>query len=282
MTVKKHTPSGAQSSTSARNQNHPAKSDRQKGKAKARANIERAIRAQVDADGKAAQPHAMKAYLETYDLYLKNPEAAKVAERCVEIWNAQRARDKEQGTDGCYHFMACGVDPILDCSSDGLMVGSPDDALFTYLFMRAAAEYKDEPTPNQYTDLLDLIKSVDEGADLAELHRKEYPHEDTPRLDTDTELSRAVLAVAYPTEKVRRKAANGVCAKDGLLYTISEVASELNLSLIHPDILPAALPVIVREARKLAKKPRSKVKFPGVQQIAREGLQAMEKAVGDE
>ncbi|MET0623705.1 MAG: hypothetical protein ABW250_12045, partial [Pyrinomonadaceae bacterium] len=115
-----------------------------------------------------AQAFASAMHADALRAYRAAPEAAGVARRCGEIWNAQRERDEAAGTDYKYGFMRC-VDEVLEASSDGLMVGSPNDALFTFLFIRAAAEYGDEPAPNQYTELLDTIGLIDDGHILKDL-----------------------------------------------------------------------------------------------------------------
>ncbi|MET0646722.1 MAG: hypothetical protein ABW208_08870 [Pyrinomonadaceae bacterium] len=212
---------------------------------------EQAVRAKVDADAEAAHPRAMAAYTEAFTLYLHNADALKVAGRCVEIWNAQFARDKEQETSGATYFMSAGIDPMLEASSDGLMVASPNDELFTYVFTRAAAEFKDDPAPNEYTELLDLIRRVDEGADLAELHRQKYGEGEAQQPDPDAELIRRILAAAFKADEARADAESGSAASGSILDLTTDITHELDIFVIHPEIFPAVLPVLVREVRKL-------------------------------
>lgn len=213
--------------------------------------VEQQIRAQVDADAAVAHPLAMAAYTETFTLYLHNPDALRAARLCVEIWNAQRALDEKQGTDGCYYFMR-HIDRMLEASCDGLMVASPNAELFTYLFMRAAAEHKGYPAPNEYTELLDLIKRVGEGADLAELYRQEYGERQKRQpFDPDEELIEHIYAAAFKTNEERANAEQGGVTVGSVLDHASTFVNEANICVFHPELFRPALRVIIREARKL-------------------------------
>lgn len=175
MTDKKHTPSGAKNSTSARTRKQPATPDQPKdkgrgsnGKArKVTPEQEAWIRARVDADAAVAHPLAMEAYTQTFGLYLENAEALKVARRVVAAYDAQSERDGPN-RDGCHFFMENYVDPLMTGASDNFMCGSPHDELFTFLFVRAAREYRDDPTPNHWTELLDILAraETEEGFDF--------------------------------------------------------------------------------------------------------------------
>lgn len=123
------------------------------------------IRAKIDADAEAVHPLALEAYSRAFRVYLNNPDAVKTAARCVEIWDAWKDREGE----GANYFRE-HVDEVMTDAGEGVMVSSPDSDVFTFLFVRTADAYRERPAPNNYTRLLDLIKRVDEGASLDELH----------------------------------------------------------------------------------------------------------------
>lgn len=241
MTVKQHTPSGAQRSTSARIQSHTAKSSRSKGKdaasdklttkrpAKDKAaggprNLSAAEQRAADeltaeriqailSDPKTPKGVAGKLqklvnklgewatpYIdETPGFYARmflasaeavragnviptedaaeamttfanvtllaenrEPQAYKVARRCTEIYADWLGRKKgRKYADGAHFFME-HVDAVLE-GGDGLMP-NPDSKYFVPLFVKAFNERG--PRDRHVRKLLDLIKRVDEGADL--------------------------------------------------------------------------------------------------------------------
>lgn len=65
----------------------------------------------------------------------------------------------------------------------------------------------------------------------------------------DDELARRLLPLAYPTDEAREDAANATWQEGSVLDSLVDIGSECDVSVIHPDILPHALPVLIREAR---------------------------------
>jgi hypothetical protein len=134
---------------------------------------EESIRRDVDAQAEVAHRLAFGAYTDAFRLYLENADELHVAVRCAEIYAAEIERhEREQARkwpDGAFYFLQ-RVDTVMEEAGDRLMVESPAADLFVFLFVRAAREWKGERAPNAYTKLLDLIRAVDGGADLAALY----------------------------------------------------------------------------------------------------------------
>lgn len=66
----------------------------------------------------------------------------------------------------------------------------------------------------------------------------------------DERLASAILALAYRTQEERDDAQEGAFTTGGLLEVVNDLAQDcLSIYIIHPDVLPHALPVILREAR---------------------------------
>jgi hypothetical protein len=119
------------------------------------------------------------AYVERHE-----PEEYRVARRCVEVWKAQRARDKAEGGNGTYFFMTA-VDRVTEGGNDGLMLGGAKDELFTLVFTRAVRDigYDDE----DYVALKELIAQVEAGASLAKMCEEDEREADERRARRDAE-----------------------------------------------------------------------------------------------
>jgi hypothetical protein len=66
----------------------------------------------------------------------------------------------------------------------------------------------------------------------------------------DAALVRNILAHAFPTPEERDDARKGIFTRDSILDAVQELAYDgLSIHIYHPDILPHALPVILRAAR---------------------------------
>lgn len=90
------------------------------------------------------------------------PEECKVARRCVEICNDWLGRKEgREHPEGAFHFMR-HIDAVLE-AGEGVLV-SYDSEYFAPFFVKAARERG--PKDYHYRALLDLIRRVDEGADL--------------------------------------------------------------------------------------------------------------------
>lgn len=122
------------------------------------------------------------------------PQAHKVARRCAEIYADWLGRKKgRKYADGATYFVE-HVDNVLEGGEDGLMP-NPDSKYFLPLFIeafndRGARDYR-------VRELLDLIKRVDEGADLNALHDEAESREDARR------ASRRAADLAKPEPKDR-------------------------------------------------------------------------------
>lgn len=65
----------------------------------------------------------------------------------------------------------------------------------------------------------------------------------------DARLVRLLLSRAFPTDADREDASRGSIKTGSIIDHAATLANELDVSVFHPDILPHALPVIIRAAR---------------------------------
>lgn len=65
----------------------------------------------------------------------------------------------------------------------------------------------------------------------------------------DAAFASAILALAFRTKAERDDARKGVFMRGSMLEDVADLATELAVQIIHPEVLPHALPVILREAR---------------------------------
>lgn len=214
MTVKKHTPSGAQNSTSARTKNQPAKTSK--------ADAQRA------ADGlTAARIRAIFA----------DPNTSEHV----------RVKLRRAVTE-----LAEWMNPHVEETPDFL----------AQQFEDAAALLHDSPA-----DILFARKAAPFYARAIALAEKHEPKA--------YKLARLALAAAYPDEKVRTAAAGGHWSgTNDVLDAVMDIASEIDVLFIHPDILAAALPVVIREARRYV----AEGEHPGTAKLCRDALARIEKA----
>jgi hypothetical protein len=97
------------------------------------------------------------------------PEEYRVARRCVEIYNEwSKRKPGRKYADGAYFFIL-RVDAVMEHGEGALL--DPSSAYFVPFFVKAAREVG--PRHHSYRQLLDLIKRVDEGADLNALYDEE-------------------------------------------------------------------------------------------------------------
>jgi hypothetical protein len=116
-------------------------------------------------DGAREAAARLVAYVERHE-----PEEYKVARRCAEVWEAQRAKDKAEGSDGACFFMEA-VDRVTEGGKDGLMLASPREELFTLVFTRAVRDIGRDD--EDYVALKKLIAEVEAGASLAAMYEEE-------------------------------------------------------------------------------------------------------------
>jgi hypothetical protein len=126
------------------------------------------------------------------------PKAFKVARRCREIYADWLGRKKGRKYADGAHFFVEHVDAVLEGGEDGLMP-NPDSRYFVPLFVEAFNERG--PRDNHVRKLLALIRRVDEGADLNELH-DEADREEAARQE---KLRAADLAKPEPEDRLSDK-----------------------------------------------------------------------------
>lgn len=169
------------------------------------------------------------------------PKEYKLARRCAEIYAAAEG-------DGAFYFVE-HVDAVLEGGDDGLMP-NPDSKYFAPLFVESMRERG--PRDRRVRALLDLIRRVDEGADLGQLHAEAERAAEARRAGhepKDARLVRLLLDRAYPTDADREAAGRSSFKTGGIIDHATTLADELNVTIFHPDVFPHALPVIIRAAR---------------------------------
>ncbi len=90
----------------------------------------------------------------------------------------------------------------------------------------------------------------------------------------DERTVRGLLARAYPTDADRERATHAALLTGSIIDHVSTLASELDVTIFHPDVLPHALPVIMRAARAVKGRSRHA-------QWLRSFLRALEEAAGE-
>jgi hypothetical protein len=122
------------------------------------------------------------------------PKAFKVARRCREIYADWLGRKKgRKYADGAHYFVE-HVDAVLEGGEDGLMP-NPDSKYFVPLFVEAWGDRG--PRDRHIRKLLDLIKRVDEGADLNALY------DESKRQEAARQEGRRAADLAEPEPKDR-------------------------------------------------------------------------------
>jgi hypothetical protein len=89
-------------------------------------------------------------------------------------------------------------------------------------------------------------------------------------------IARRAVKAAYPTDEAERMAAAGTWLANGVLDAVMDISIETDTLLIHPDILPSALPVIIREGRAYLRDFGEK--YPGSAKAIRNALRKIEGA----
>jgi hypothetical protein len=115
---------------------------------------------------------AAEAVLTNLTLYVERhePKAFKVARRCVEIYNEWKGRKKgRKYADGAYYFSE-HVDALMESGGQQTLLDFNSE-YFIPFFVEAARDCG--PKDYRYHRLLDLIRRVDEGADLNQLRDEE-------------------------------------------------------------------------------------------------------------
>lgn len=127
----------------------------------------------------------------------REPQEHRVARRCVEIFNEWLGRKKgRQYPDGATYF-AQHVDAVLECG-EGVLI-SINSEYFTPFFVKAAREAREGAGSyrRHYRRLLDLIKRVDGGADLNQLHDEGKRRQ----REQDEQQEAAILNAREPQDK---------------------------------------------------------------------------------
>lgn len=156
-----------------------------------------------------------------------------VARRCAEIYEA--------AAGGAYYF-AEHVDAVLEGGDDGL-IPNPDSKYFVPLFLEA---WRDRgPQDRRVCKLLDLIRCVDEGADLS-LLAEEADRASEARMEAqrpkDARLVDALSKVIADPQREDDRIT--------ILDAINNLSNHTSgVSDFHPEIFPTLARVILREAR---------------------------------
>jgi hypothetical protein len=212
MTVKNHTPSGAQNSTSARTKKRPAESGPPKGKADAQHAADRLT-----------------------------------AERIRAILSDPGVKESVRGR------VQKLVGQLYESGMWDTLPETPE--YFVLLF--------------EQTHINDHLKrgtaDPEERAIYDRLAAIIERHE--PK---DARAARTLLAVAYDDKGEREMARQGMCHAGTVLDALTSLTSELSLYVSHPDILPHAARLILREAEAS--------KDPAVKRLFRELRAAVKKS----
>lgn len=129
---------------------------------------ERAVRAKIEADADAAHPLAMKLWEVAFNLYLRNPEALKVALRAREIYTASGS--DEQGVTAGGRLIMELADAVTGAGGEEVMLSSPLSDFFPACFVKAVSEVG--PEFPSYVELKNIVARVDAGEDLDALAQK--------------------------------------------------------------------------------------------------------------
>jgi hypothetical protein len=68
----------------------------------------------------------------------------------------------------------------------------------------------------------------------------------------DARLARRALALGFPTDEAHAEAEGGTFRTGGVVDVVWELSDELRVCITHPEVFPAVLRVVIREARKIA------------------------------
>ena len=68
----------------------------------------------------------------------------------------------------------------------------------------------------------------------------------------DAITAATILSAAYPDGETRRDAECGIWTRGSVLDAAFDLASELEVTIFHPEVFPAVLKVILREGQPVA------------------------------
>jgi hypothetical protein len=286
MTVKKHTPSGAQNSTSARTKNRPADprdDELTAGRIRtilSNSGVKQSVKGRVQKlvgelyeagewdtlpetpeyygllfDQTHINNHLSRGTAEPAEREIYDKLAAVIARHEPKAYKvARRCREiyadwlgRKNGRK--YADGATYFAEHVDAVLEGGedgLIPNPDSKYFVPLFVEA---YNDRgPRDHHMRKLLDLIRKVDAGADLNALR-------------DEAERERREYAAKHKPKDVRLvERLSAVLAdrkrgddRDAILDTINELSTRTGVSDLHPEIFPKVARELIREARKLAK-----------------------------
>jgi hypothetical protein len=162
------------------------------------------------------------------------PKAFKVARRCREIYEAAEG-------DGAT-FFADHVDVVLEGGDDGL-IPNPDSKYFVPLFVEAWNERG--PRDRRVRKLLDLIKRVDEGADLNALRdeaERKWEENAAKRRPKDTRLVEALSEVLADQKREDDH--------DVILAALCDLHNDVRARDTDPEIFPTMMRALITKARQ--------------------------------
>jgi hypothetical protein len=172
------------------------------------------------------------------------PEAHKLARRSREIYAEWLGRKKGRRYADGAHFFVEHTNAVLE-GGEGLNP-NPDSKYFEPLFVEAFNERG--PRDRQVRRLLDLIKRVDEGADLNAL-RDEATHASKEREQAHRPKdARLVDALSDVLSNPKRRG-----EREAILIAVNDLSNMTPVSDLHPDVFPTLARVLIREARAALK-----------------------------
>lgn len=178
---------------------------------------------------------ALTVYAERHE-----PKAHKVARRCVEIFTHWQRRKR---TDGAFYFVE-HTDAVLE-GGEGINP-NPDSKYFVPLFVEAFNERG--PRDRRVRKLLDLIKRVDEGADLNALYDEAERETKERARAHESKDARTVRRVGEVLGNPKKRD-----EREAVLVAVNDLSNIAGVSDLHPDIFPTLARVLIREARAALK-----------------------------
>jgi hypothetical protein len=123
------------------------------------------------------------------------------------------------------------------------------------------AETWESPSPN-FAELCEVARRVSAGEDVTDVLRDRIAADKknqaafaAQRDGVQAELVITVteiVAAAFPDEEARRDATSGIWKNGSVTDAAYELAEELNITILHPDVFPAVVAVILRDAPPVA------------------------------
>lgn len=289
MTVKKHTPSGAQSSTSARTQTRPATPTRPNGKAAAfDETMDAQVRAIVESpDVEESVKTRLDHLVSRLGKMLDASTLPDIPETAIVEYEA--VAGYYLGAEGGGELPAEAPDAYAKLAAFAERHEPRDARLVRYL----SAILRD-PTEVEREHVLVAVNNLSNTLGVGDLHPEIFPTvarvligdaraflRDPARKGShaarvvreslrdlegvtgesgqrraaahaeDEDLARRIYAAAFPTEESREGGENGGVRQGGALDVATTLMGELEIYTAHPDVFRAALPILIRRIREI-------------------------------